>query len=97
VINFVLSTIFLLDFRTVPTALYWCFSFYLFIFRSTFRRKKVELLSSLRRQRQRQRLRRLSFRLSFFVRVHFSKTIRGIIIIITRHFYSALYNNTITL
>ena len=40
-----------------------------FIFSSTFRRKKVELLSSLRRQRlrqcQRQRLGRLSFRLSF--------------------------------
>ena len=36
------------------------------IFSSTFRRKKVELLSSLRRQRQ--RLGRLSFRLSFFVK-----------------------------
>jgi hypothetical protein len=49
------------------------------IFSSTFRRKKVELLSSLRCQR----LGRLSFRLGFFlvkffVRVHFSKTIKGI-------------------
>ena len=40
------------------------------IFSSTFRRKKVELLSSLQRQR-------LGW-LSFFVRVHFSKTIKGI-------------------
>jgi hypothetical protein len=44
------------------------------IFSSTFRRKKVELLSS----RLRQRLGRLSFRLSFLSRVHFSKTIKGI-------------------
>jgi hypothetical protein len=44
------------------------------IFSSTFRRKKVELLSS----RRRQRLGRLSFRLSFLSRVHFSKTIKGI-------------------
>ena len=47
----------------------------IFIISSTFRRKKVELLSSLRCQRQ--HLGRLSFRLSF-LSVHFSKTIKGI-------------------
>jgi hypothetical protein len=40
------------------------------IFSLTFRRKKVELLSSLWRQRL--------GRLSFLSRVHFSKTIKGI-------------------
>ena len=40
------------------------------VFSSTFQRKKVKLLSSLRRQHL--------GRLSFFVRVHFSKTIKCI-------------------
>jgi hypothetical protein len=41
-----------------------------YIFSLTFRRKKVELMSSLRRQRL--------GRLSFLSRIHFSKTIKGI-------------------
>jgi hypothetical protein len=44
----------------------WC----CVVFSSTFRRKKVELLSSLWRQHLGQ--------LSFLSRVHFSKTIKGI-------------------
>ena len=52
--------------------LYMLDAFFIFftIFSLTFRRKKVELLSSLRRQR-------LGW-LSFLSRVHFSKTIKGI-------------------
>jgi hypothetical protein len=52
--------------------LYRCFPFLARLFEE----EKVELLSSLRRQRQ--LLGRLCFRLSFLSRVDFSKTIKGI-------------------
>ena len=45
---------------------------------STFRRKKVELLSSLRRQRLQSASGSVKFSVKFFVRVHFSKTIKDI-------------------
>ena len=53
-----------------------CQCLWIFLFSSTFRRKKVELLSSLRRQRLRLRLGRLSFRLSFLSESISQKTIK---------------------
>jgi hypothetical protein len=54
----------------------WCQFLWIVLFSSTFRRKKVELLSSLRRHRL--RLGRLSFRLSFLSESISQKSIKDI-------------------